>query len=72
MTIGLLFAAIAGLWLSSTNTYNDNRQVVAQQDNNVIRATAGGGNSTDVKTVFIPRDIEIQAEQTINWNNPTP
>jgi plastocyanin len=73
LTIGLLFAAIAGLWLSSTNTYNDNnRQVVAQQDNSVIRVAAGGGNSTDVKTVFIPQNIEIQAGQSINWNNPTP
>jgi hypothetical protein len=42
LTIGLLFAAITGLWLSSTNTYNDNnRQVVAQQDNSVIRVAAG-------------------------------
>jgi plastocyanin len=73
LTIGLLFAAIAGLWLSSTNTYNDNnRQVVAQQDNSVIRVAAGGGNSTDVKTVFIPQNIEIQAGRSINWNNPTP
>lgn len=73
LTISLLFAAIAGLWLSSTNTYNDNnRQVVAQQDNSVIRVAAGGGNSTDVKTVFIPQNIEIQAGQTINWKNPTP
>jgi cell shape-determining protein MreC len=70
LTIDLLFAAIAGLWLSGTNTYNDNNiQVVAQQDNNVIRVAAGGGNSTDVKTVFIPQNMEIQAGQSINWNN---
>jgi plastocyanin len=72
LTMGLLFAAIAGSWLSGSNTYDDNRQAVAQQDNNVIRVAAGGGNSTDVKAVFIPQNIEIQAGQTINWNNPTP
>ncbi|HYY67443.1 MAG TPA: hypothetical protein VE572_03755, partial [Nitrososphaeraceae archaeon] len=28
--------------------------------------------STDVKTVFIPQSIEIEAGQSISWYNPTP
>ena len=43
---------------------------MTQQDNNEIRVAAGGGNSTDVKTVFIPQNIEIQAGQTLTWYNP--
>jgi plastocyanin len=72
LTIGLLLAAIAGLWLSGGYTNNEYNQADSQQDNNVTRVAAGGGNSTDVKTVFIPQNIEVQAGQTISWNNPTP
>jgi plastocyanin len=72
LTTGLFFAAIAGLWVSGSNINNDNSQAGAQQDNNIIRVAAGGGNSTDVKTAFIPQNIEIQAGQTITWYNPTP
>jgi plastocyanin len=63
---------IAGLGLSGSNISNDNSLAEAQQDNNIISVAAGGGNSTDVKTAFIPQSIEIQAGQTINWYNPTP
>jgi plastocyanin len=72
LTIGLLLAVIAGSWVSGSNTNNDRSRAVAQQENNVIRVAAGGGNSTDVKTVFIPQNIEIQAGQTLTWYNPTP
>ena len=43
-----------------------------KQGNNPTRVEAGGGNSTDVKTVFVPQSIETEAGQTINWYNPTP
>jgi plastocyanin len=74
LAIGLLIAAIVGLGLlgSNTNNNNNNNQAEAQRDNNIIRVAAGGGNSTDVKTVYVPQSIEIQAGQTINWYNPTP
>jgi hypothetical protein len=69
LTIGLLLAVIAGSWVSGSNTSIDRSRAVAEQDNNVIRVAAGGGNSTDVKTVFIPQNIEIQAGQTLNYSS---
>lgn len=72
LAIGLLIVAMAGLGLSSNMMSNNSNQVEAQQDNNVIRVAAGGGNSTAPLTVFVPQRIEIQAGQTIIWDNPTP
>jgi plastocyanin len=74
---GLLIVAIAGFGLLGSGTgiiVNNNTQAEAQQEqgNNTTRVEAGGGNSTDVKTVFVPQSIEIEAGQTINWYNPTP
>lgn len=75
LAIGLLIVSMSGLVLSSSSTITSNsNQVEAQQEqaNSIIRVEAGGGNSTDVKTVFVPEKIEIKAGQTINWYNPTP
>jgi plastocyanin len=75
LAIGLLIVSMSGLVLSSGSTITSNsNQVEAQQEqaNSIIRVEAGGGNSTDVKTVFVPEKIEIKAGQTINWYNPTP
>jgi plastocyanin len=73
----LLIVTIAGFGLLGSGTdiiMNNNTQAEAQQEqgNNPTRVEAGGGNSTDVKTVFVPQSIEIEAGQTINWYNPTP
>jgi plastocyanin len=53
---------------------NNHYQAEAQQEqtNSTIRVEAGGGNSTEIKTVFVPQRIEIKAGQAINWYNPTP
>ena len=77
MAIGLLIVAIVGFGLLGSGTgiiMNNNIQAEAQleQVNNTTRVEAGGGNSTDVKTVFVPQSIEIESGQTINWYNPTP
>ena len=76
IAIGLLIVSIAGLGLSSSvmnsNDNNNNQAQAQQQVNNTIRVKAGEGNSTDIKTVFVPQNIEIKAGQTINWYNPTP
>jgi plastocyanin len=77
MVIGLPIVAIAGVGLLGSGTgtiMNNNTQAEAQQeqDNNPTRVEAGGGNSTNVKTVFVPQNIEIEAGQTINGYNPTP
>ena len=78
IAVGLvIIAAIAGIVLFTSVAgpmINNNNQAEAQQEqvNNTIRVEAGGGNSTDVKTVFVPQKIEIKAGQTINWYNPTP
>jgi plastocyanin len=73
LAIGLFIVAIAGLGLSSNMiNNNNNNQAEAQQDGNLTRVAAGGGNSTYVKTLFIPQSIEIQAGTTVNWHNPTP
>jgi plastocyanin len=72
LTIGLFIVAITGLGLSGSIIIDNNNQAQAQQVNNITRVAAGGGNSTDVKTAFIPQSVEIQAGQTINWFNPTP
>jgi hypothetical protein len=70
MAIGLLIVSIGfGLLGSGTGIImNNNSQAEAQQEqgNNPTRVEAGGGNSTDVKTVFVPQSIEIEAGQTIN------
>ena len=31
-----------------------------------------GGNSTSPLTSFVPQNIEIQAGESVTWNNPTP
>ena len=76
IAIGLLIVSIAGLGLLSSvtnsNDNNNNQAQAQQQVNNTIRVKAGEGNSTDIKTVFVPQNIEIKAGQTINWYNPTP
>src|SRR5919106_6350963 len=75
LAIGLLIVSMSGLALSNGGTItNNSNQVEAQQEqaNSIIRVEAGGGNSTDVKTVFVPQKIQIKAGQTINWYNPTP
>ena len=74
LAIGLIIVAIAGVGLSGSMTNNNSNinQAEAQQDSNLTRVAAGGGNATDVKTAFIPQSIEIQAGQTVNWRNPTP
>jgi plastocyanin len=78
MPIGLLIVSLAGLGLSSImnsdNNNTNNYQAEAQQEqvNNTIRVKAGEGNSTDIRTVFVPQKIDIKAGQTINWYNPTP
>lgn len=72
LAIGLLVVAMAGLGLSSNMMSNNSNQAEAQQDNNVVRVAAGGGNSTVPLSVFVPQRIEIQAGQTITWDNPTP
>lgn len=72
LTIGLFIVAIAGLGLSGSIINDNNNQAEAQQVNNITRVAAGGGNSTDVKTAFIPQSVEIQTGQTINWYSPTP
>jgi plastocyanin len=80
IAIGLVITAtaIAGIVLSTgvagpiVNNANQAEAQPAQVNNTIIRVEAGGGNSTDVKTVFVPQKIEIKAGQTINWYNPTP
>jgi plastocyanin len=78
IAIGLVIAAIAGIVLSTgvagpmINNNNQAEAQPAQVNNTIIRVEAGGGNSTDVKTVFVPQKIQIKAGQTINWYNPTP
>jgi plastocyanin len=78
MTVCLLIVSIAGFGplgsATGSTIMNNNNQAEAQekQVNSPIRVKAGGGNSTDIKTVFVPQNIEIQAGQTINWFNPTP
>jgi plastocyanin len=75
VAIGLLIVSMSGLVLSSGSTITSNsNQVEAQQElaNSTMRVEGGGGNSTDVKTVFVPKNIKIKAGQTINWYNPTP
>src|SRR5919112_5660713 len=66
---------IAGLNSSALNS-NSNQGIAQQQQqlktNNTIRVEAGGGNSTSPLTVFVPKNIEIKAGQSINWYNPTP
>jgi plastocyanin len=67
----------AGLNNSALESNSNNNQAIAQgqesqTNNTVIRIEAGGGNSTDVKTVFVPQKMKIKAGQTINWYNPTP
>ena len=65
----------AGLNSSALNS-NSNQAIAQQQQqlqtNNTIRVEAGGGNSTSPLTVFVPKNIEIKAGQSINWYNPTP
>ena len=73
----LYVVSLGGLGLTSgimNNNSNNNYQAQAQQEqvNSTIRVKAGEGNSTDVRTVFVPQRIEIKAGQTINWYNPTP
>jgi plastocyanin len=84
LAVGLAIVAIAGIVLASSDDtdtlLNDNNKVQAQQQervqqqqgNNTIRVEAGGGNSTAPLTVFVPQRIEIKAEQSVNWYNPTP
>jgi plastocyanin len=74
IAMGLVIAAIV-LSISVTSPMlSNNNQAEAQpaQVNNTIRVKAGEGNSTDIKTVFVPQIINIKAGQTINWYNPTP
>ena len=66
MAIGLLIVAIAGFGLLDSGTriiMNNNTQAEARQEqaNNPTRVEAGGGNSTDVKTAFVPQSTEIEA-----------
>jgi plastocyanin len=78
LAIGLLIVAVAGMMVLYTGTgtimNNNINQVEAQREqaNNTIRVEAGGGNSTDVLTIFVPENIKIKAGQSINWYNPTP
>src|SRR5918994_877458 len=78
IAIGLVIAAIAAGIVLSTGVagpiINNNNQAEAQQEqaNSTIRVEAGGGNSTDIKTVFVPENIKIKVGQSVNWYNPTP
>ena len=84
VTAGLIAVAATAMLLtfglnnSTLESNSNNNQAIAQKqelqtnNNTIIRVEAGGGNSTDVKTVFVPQKIEIKAGQTINWYNPTP
>ena len=80
---GLLAITAAAILLTASlnnSALNSNsNQAVAQQQqqqqlqtNNTLRVEAGGGNSTSPLTVFVPKNIEIKAGQSINWYNPTP
>jgi plastocyanin len=78
LAVSLLIVSIAGFELLGSGTgkiiTNNNIQASAQQEqvNSPTRVQAGGGNSTDIKTVFVPQSIEIETGQAINWYNPTP
>ena len=81
VVIGLLAIIAAAILptagLNSISLNSNSNQAIAQQQqqlqtNNTIRVEAGGGNSTSPLTVFVPKNIEIKAGQSINWYNPTP
>jgi plastocyanin len=36
-----------------------------------IKVHAGGGNSTDMLAVFVPRQIQVSAGQSVTWDNPS-
>ena len=36
-----------------------------------IKAHAGGGNSTDMLAVFVPRQIQVSTGQSVTWDNPS-
>jgi plastocyanin len=40
--------------------------------NTGLAVGARGGNSTSPLTSFVPQNIEIQAGESVTWNNPTP
>src|ERR671933_761605 len=36
-----------------------------------IKVHAGGGNSTDMLAVFVPRQIQVSTGQSVTWDNPS-
>ncbi len=48
-----------------------NEVVYASDSNSSILAHAGGGNATDMLSIFAPQDIQVNVGQNVTWDNPS-
>jgi plastocyanin len=78
MAVVAVISALSITLLISTVNFNVTRAQDVSSSNNNMTATAssitvhaGGGNSTDMLSVFVPKDIQVSVGQSITWDNPS-
>ncbi|MFL6383077.1 MAG: plastocyanin/azurin family copper-binding protein [Nitrososphaeraceae archaeon] len=75
-------AALSIMLLVTTTNFKVIRAQDATSSNNTTTTTttassssitvhAGGGNSTDMLSVFVPQQIQVSTGQSITWDNPS-
>jgi plastocyanin len=77
MTIKSILAIIAvvaatfALLTITTNVKVISAIVSGSSNETTIEAHAGGGNSSDMLAVFVPKQAQVSVGQSITWDNPT-
>jgi plastocyanin len=78
-SIWAIVAAISALSITLLITTTNFKVITAQNTSSTtttaitssIKAHAGGGNSTDMLSVFEPQQIEVNVGQSVTWDNPS-
>lgn len=73
LSIGILSTLLFFTMTSSVSTVFalENQNETSFSTNTFFSVNAGGGNASSPLTVFLPSTIEIDAGDSVIWNNPT-
>jgi plastocyanin len=65
----IIFAVVAVT--SSITTIGGDVMVASAVASTAVKVHAGGGNSTDMLSVFVPQKIQVSVGQSVIWDNPS-
>jgi plastocyanin len=71
ITVVSALVAIATSWTSSSVLTLNVKAADATNNDAIHRVQSGGGNSTAPLTVFIPKNIQVKAGESVTWDNPS-